>query len=229
MAEDCKALLYVPAVVGNQVTVKEFNEWYDGEHAPARLKVPGIRSAIRYKGVPMKSNPVDEPAVEPPYMAWYDMDTTQVLELPEYKQVLANASDNERRIRSKVAMLDRRVYDRIAARGALAKTPPPEYMLSVVLQPDTVSEDEFNRWYEEEHTGMISEMPGWVRSRRYKLRDASQPNVGQYLAVHEFSQADHILDGTIYKKTSTEWTQKVRAGCDQKRSEFNLYKLYRSF
>ena len=236
MAENCEALLFVPAVVGNQVTVKEFNDWYDGEHAPARLKVPGIRSANRYIDVPMPAHPVNEPAPpvnkpaeETPYLACYDIDTPQVLDSPEYKELLASASDNELRIRGKLALLDRRVYDRIAARGTLTKTPPPEYLLSAVIQPETISEDELNRWYEEEHTRLISEMPGWVRSRRYKLRGATQPNVGQYLAVHEFTEADEILDGTIYKRTGTDWTKKVMAGCDQKRREIHLYKLYRSF
>ncbi|KAJ7890554.1 hypothetical protein B0H14DRAFT_2689813 [Mycena olivaceomarginata] len=33
------------------VSEADLNDWYDNEHAPLKLTVPGVKSAIRYKAV----------------------------------------------------------------------------------------------------------------------------------------------------------------------------------
>jgi hypothetical protein len=60
-----------------------FNEVYDGEHVPNILKVPGVRSATRFKGEPftMRIGGVEskKPHEGPRYSAIYEIDSPEVL------------------------------------------------------------------------------------------------------------------------------------------------------
>jgi hypothetical protein len=65
-----------------------FNEVYDSEHVPNLLKVPGVRSAVRFKGEPFAVNIGGEEkkveAASPRYSAIYEIDGPHVLVSPEW-------------------------------------------------------------------------------------------------------------------------------------------------
>ena len=61
---------------------EEFNAWYDDEHLPERLAVPGYRSAQRWVA--------QVPADKGKYLATYELDTAAVLQSPAYLQRLNN-------------------------------------------------------------------------------------------------------------------------------------------
>ena len=71
----------------------EFNAWYDTEHIPERLAVPGFLTAIRY--VCLDGHPK--------YLAMYDLERFDVLESAAYKKVgYGNASPWTKRVTSRV-------------------------------------------------------------------------------------------------------------------------------
>ena len=53
---------------------QEFNEWYNTEHLPELLAVPGILAAARYRAV--KGGPK--------YLAFYELDSVEVLRTPAF-------------------------------------------------------------------------------------------------------------------------------------------------
>lgn len=57
---------------------EEFNAWYDSEHIPERLSVPGFRTGLRY---------MNTGGGAPRYLAMYDIDGYAVLDTPEYHRV----------------------------------------------------------------------------------------------------------------------------------------------
>lgn len=65
-----------------------FNEVYDSEHVPHLLKVPGVRSVTRYKGVPAEIAIADGtqplPSASPIYTAIYELDSPDVLKSPAW-------------------------------------------------------------------------------------------------------------------------------------------------
>jgi hypothetical protein len=61
----------------------EFNRWYQAQHVPERLAVPGFRSARRYRAVDGG----------PAYMAVYECDSIEVLASSVYRERLANPTD----------------------------------------------------------------------------------------------------------------------------------------
>jgi hypothetical protein len=68
---------------------EEFNAWYDTEHLPERLAIPGFRSARRWvaPGAPGEGK----------YLATYELDSPAVLQSPEYLARYAGATPWTRR------------------------------------------------------------------------------------------------------------------------------------
>ncbi|MDB5380366.1 MAG: hypothetical protein JWR00_4812 [Rubritepida sp.] len=69
---------------------EEFNAWYDSEHIPERLSVPGVLTGLRYThaagGVPR-------------YLAMYDLEHASVMDSPAYLRVAhENSSPWTRRV-----------------------------------------------------------------------------------------------------------------------------------
>ena len=92
--------------------------------------------------------------------------------------------------------------------------------ISAALQPASGAEEDFEKWYREEHCRMLAQCKGYVRTRRYELVHAStldrfvrsEPEVGtqvaRFLALHEFEAEDWDWDG-LGRSAVTEWAKKV--------------------
>jgi hypothetical protein len=65
-----------------QAIEEEFNAWYDTEHVPERLAVPGVETAVRFSSTT---------SAAPKYLAMYDLAAESVLDSDAYKKV---AGDN---------------------------------------------------------------------------------------------------------------------------------------
>jgi hypothetical protein len=68
---------------------EEFNAWYDDEHLPERLAVPGYRSARRWVA--------ELPRDQGKYLATYELDSAAVLRSPAYLERLNNPTPWSRR------------------------------------------------------------------------------------------------------------------------------------
>jgi len=85
-------LLFVYTDVGDgPVAEAEYHDWYDHEHGPARLTVPGLTGACRYEAV-------DD--LTPRWLALYELDSPEVLDSAEYKAVVEGGSDRDKFIMS---------------------------------------------------------------------------------------------------------------------------------
>jgi hypothetical protein len=67
---------------------EEFNRWYQTQHVPERLAVPGFRTARRYRAV----------GGGPAYMAVYECDSIEVFASKIYQERLANPTEWTRKI-----------------------------------------------------------------------------------------------------------------------------------
>ena len=66
-------------------------------------------------------------------------------------------------------------------------------------------EDEFNRWYEEEHIPNLLSVPGVVWAKR-GVNTGKGP---KYIAVYEHENSD-VRDTEAYREAvETEWTKKI--------------------
>jgi hypothetical protein len=78
-------------------------------------------------------------------------------------------------------------------------------LLLVVVDVDPEHEDEFNRWYDEEHIPEKRATRGFRSARRYASHD--QP--GRYLAVYEIDEADVVTSAEYMAQTMSERAQAV--------------------
>ena len=127
-------LFYVYTEPGS-VDEAEFHDWYDHEHGPARLAVPGFGRACRYRALDGE---------KPPWLALYELDRPDVIDSPEYKALGANASDRDKAVGAGLATLDRRVYEQISEDGSPAgRNPDPApVILAVAMSVPEGSEDD---------------------------------------------------------------------------------------
>src|ERR1051326_2141529 len=80
----------------------EFNDWYDREHIPLRMGVPGFHSAQRYV-VPGTRH----------YLAIYEMESPAVLKTPAYQEVKNHPSERTRWMLRTVGGFTRYIADQI--------------------------------------------------------------------------------------------------------------------
>ena len=185
----------------------EFHDWYDHEHGPARLTVPGIGPAYRYSAL-------DE--LKPAWLALYELDRPDVIESPEYKALSANASDRDKAVAAGLATLDRRVYEQMSDDGSpVGRNPDPApVILAVAMSVPEGSENDLAAWYTDEHIPMLLRVPGWRRIRRFRLTralDAPGTEAPDFLSVHELAGPEVLEDPGFRAAVSTPWRDRVVA------------------
>jgi hypothetical protein len=197
MTTPAPGLLFVMTDIPAEIE-PEFNDWYDREHIPERLAVPGFAGARRYRAV--------EGA--PAYQALYDLESVAVLDTPAYKRLNEAPSEWSKRIVPRFRNAHRGVYAQVFPEGAAAPAPAgTEALLLVGLAPPPGYEEEFDAWYNQEHIPALSRVPGVLRARRFAPVDGSQ----RYLAVYELADADVPLGEAWRQAAETPWTLRQRA------------------
>ncbi len=208
-------LLFVYSDPG-AVPVAEFNDWYDNEHGPARLTVPGISAGYRFQALDGQA---------PHWLAYYEM-KSGVLDSPEYKALWAASSAREKSIMSSLATLDRRVYELISDSGPVTESPAeaPAVVLAVSQSVPPAMEDDLAAWYTEEHIPMLLAVPGWRRARRYRLTSGTAP---AYLSLHELASAAVFEEPAYRAAVTTPWMKRiVDSAIGRERRVFGLHKSF---
>ncbi|KAH9848163.1 hypothetical protein C2E23DRAFT_889400 [Lenzites betulinus] len=208
-------LLFVYSEPGAAVSEDEFNDWYDNEHVPLRLPIPGFQSWARWTAAD---------GARPTFCAIYDLSSPAVITAPPYADLAHTRSARETALIARLALLDRRTYTLRepvyppAAGDAYDPRRPGPYASVVEVDVKPEGEAEFNRWYEEEHIPLLAKVPGWVRSRRFELESAgatgSEAKPGdappKYLAIHEWENPTAFETAEFKAAVSTEWMTKIR-------------------
>lgn len=80
-------------------------------------------------------------------------------------------------------------------------------LLLVMMDIDPEHEEEFNRWYEEEHLPERKTCPGFLSARRF----VSVEGEPKYLAIYDLENVE-VLDTEAYKHIAgpSEWTARMR-------------------
>jgi hypothetical protein len=176
----------------------EFHDWYDLEHVPERLRVPGFINAERW---------IDEqnPKV---HVATYDLDSTDVLTSPAYRAVGgANQSVWTKRVTGLCGRIMRYEGEQLAP-GDLTGTTAAGALLVASMNIGSDDEAEFNAWYDTEHLPQLAAVPGVLTARRFRATDTESER--RYLALY------HLRDGEVSRSdawalaANTPWTERMR-------------------
>lgn len=176
----------------------EFHDWYDLEHVPERLGVPGFLNAERWLGD-------EDPKIS---VATYDLVSPDVLRSPPYAAVGgANSSVWTKRVTGMCQPIMRYEGeqlvpgDRIAPGGAGA-------LLVATMNVDPAAEHEFNEWYNSEHLPQLAAVPGVLCARRFRASDTASPR--KYLALYHLTGPDVSRAPAWSQAADTEWTRRMR-------------------
>ena len=183
---------------------EEFNEWYNQEHIPERLSIPGVLNAARYEAL----------QGGPKYLACYELDTHQAWHSPEWQHWLNNPTEWSNRMSpSAVATtyirnLYRLIYpDNVDQQTSQADMAPVMLVgrMSVPAELDSL----FNQSYNQERLPECYSTPGYVRGRRFEA-DMGEP---KYLTIHEM-ESESVPKSPEWSDWTTRetpvWSRQVR-------------------
>jgi hypothetical protein len=174
----------------------EFHDWYDLEHVPERLRVPGFINAERWIGA-------KEPKLS---VATYDLDNVEVLHSPPY---LAVGGENGSPWTNRTARF-RKSLMRYEGEQLFPgnKTAPRDAAALLVIAMNVVPEHEaeFNEWYNTEHIPALGGVPGTLAARRYRGTGANQ----RYVALYHFASPEVPASSAWKAAGNTPWTERMR-------------------
>jgi hypothetical protein len=210
-----------------------FNAWYDEEHVPLRLGVPGFLNGRRYRAPAETSAPARASATSmapaagprdssahPRYLALYDLESIQVLDSEPYTRLIPERSERERNMLASIPYTDRRVGELVLDCAEWTNAAP--YQLVVCMTPPADAEDDFVAWYREEHIPMLLEVPGWRRSRLFRQVDGAGP---AFMAFHEIESPAVFEESSYTAAIGTPWRDRIRSSVA--RYERDLFQLWR--
>ncbi len=177
---------------------EEFNAWYDSEHLPERLAIPGFSSARRWVAP-------QAPAASGKYLATSELDSPQVLETPEY---LAHVGEHftpwSKRCLSRCVLFRRWACAQIAP-GDAAPDPAARALFFACGDVPAEHEKEFNDWYDTEHIPLLAAVPGVLRTRRF-LDPCGKP---RYIALYDLADANIAGSAPWNAALATPWAKRI--------------------
>lgn len=151
----------------------EFHDWYNTEHIPARLAIPGFVRARRFESIDGLRN----------YLAVYEIDDLEVFATPEFRALKDRPSLRTRSMLAGVSGFTRYICSTVSDRGNPAFGP----VLSVnAFKVPAQHRQAFDDWYENEHIGRLLAGAGWLRVRRFAVTE-SDDDKWTHFALHELA------------------------------------------
>ncbi|EEA25251.1 hypothetical protein PMAA_063680 [Talaromyces marneffei ATCC 18224] len=93
--------------------------------------------------------------------------------------------------------------------------------------PDLPAQD-YNDWYEQEHIPLLSEVPGWLKSTRWVLKQATSSKhsnelggkgLSNFLSVHEWESMASFKTEEFKRATNTPWRDRIIPKLDKSLEE----------
>jgi hypothetical protein len=191
------------------------------------MSVPGV--IMRFSDNPIES-PLNIPGVEAQYVAKADDDKTPswntIFFVKDISPLLASsqyydadvAASREASSPSWVicSYINGRDTAGTVERQTTPHVPPSSPIRGSILvingsTPREDKENDYHRWYDQEHGGKLTQVPGWRASRRYALSKAyGSVDVAKFYGFNLYDE-ENGLGGPEWKAGVTEWTLRIRS------------------
>ena len=175
---------------------EEFNAWYDTEHLPQVVALPGFIRGRRYAC----------DGAMPKYLAWYDTADETVEPGLHLKKFIADSSPWWRRIGGFIQHRERMNFQLKRDVGEKPREDTPWLYIVHTDIPDHIV-DEYNEWYDKEHLPRLVTVPGVIRARRYTAVSGGP----KYLTAYELTDRNAFESPEGLKARKTPWTEKMRS------------------
>jgi hypothetical protein len=168
-----KGLLYVEVDCPPELE-GEFHAWYNLEHVPERLNIPGFVSGRRYAAL----------EGSPRWLATYELTSVAVLESSEYTKWLGGPLQTAWTTRMVASTRVHRSVFRLADKRDSARTGKERRALLAVRFAASREENEtLSRWHDTEFSRELLDVPGVMSSARYEGTEGSER-----LVLYELAQ-----------------------------------------
>lgn len=171
-------------------------DWYDNEHGPARLSVPGLTNAARYKA---------SDSLTPGWLTMADLVRPEVASSESYKALATQVSAREKELIPRLKTLNRRIYELLSEKNnpsLVSSMPlPASSVLAITAQVQSTFEEDFDKW-NDEHIHDLLKLSGFLRARRFKIVDSvdltrksdlSVPKVHNSLILYDWDGDDESV------------------------------------
>ncbi len=166
-------------------TEDEFNRWYQQQHIPERLGVPGFRTARRYRAL----------GSGPAYMAVYECDSVGVLGTKAYLERLAHPTEWTTKImpsfRNMLRSACRQTWTQGTGIGGGA--------IVVQCKPLPGAEDASRRWVKQDLAQGLMQSAGTVRMSLWEADAAATGGPSPEMALR--GRADRSADWVLFLET----------------------------
>jgi hypothetical protein len=198
-----------------------FHAWYDEEHIPERVALPGVLSAQRYRHsgqaatgfMTVAKGGASLSQAPPSYMALYELADLSVLRDPGYAALKASPSAVTREMLAGSTDAARYAGDEIAMRrqagAGLAALDAP-LLYAVWFRVPQAGMRDFDAWYEQDHIPLLMDCPEWLMARRFAIPDAA-PGGFTRLALHWLADRSALDSPARYKARGTPWRARLAA------------------
>lgn len=175
----------------------EFNDWYNLEHIPQVVALPGFVRARRYHCE----------SADIRYLAWYETVDEQVEAGAHFQGLVAQPTPWSLRMRKLYGNNRERMNFKLMCEVGAPPSPDAPWMYVVHTDiPDHIVE-EYNAWYDKEHLPRCANIPGVLRARRYTATSGNP----RYLTAYELTGAEVWESPAAQVARKTPWTEKMRS------------------
>jgi hypothetical protein len=181
----------------------DFNAWYDTDHIPVRMVLPGFEGAQRYRATEGDN-----------YLVVYDMDSLDALKTPGYEQVKTAPTEQTNWMLANVHNFTRYLGTEIARHG-LAQPSDLEAPMVFATMFNVPAEHlpAFDAWISEDHIPMLMKNPDWLGVRRFAL-SVADPVPFNRLAIHYLADPAAMASPERAAARATEWRARMAAEHD---------------
>lgn len=184
---------------------QRFHDWYDTEHIPLRMDVPGFVSAQRYRDLAEGAKG---------FLAVYEMTKPDVMKTPAYQEVKTKPSELTREMLGTVSG-----FTRYIAAETSAKRQPSEGGISAIDAPllyavwfevPESAQADFDAWYELDHVPALMRCQEWLMVRRFRVVDG-EPTKANRLALHYLADRSALESPERAAARKTPWRDRLAA------------------
>jgi hypothetical protein len=203
-------LVYVVALDMEPEWEEETNRWYNEEHIPALLSVPGYFGARRYISVDG----------QPKYLNWYEIDSLETFRSDARHKAGETPWTARIRPHTKAQLT---IYEQIFPQeGILQGAAWTDISGSLGLSSggfssegglllnrqdaDPPMEADFNDWYHQEHLPALSQVPGCIAVHRFQAVEGSP----KYMAAYHLTEPGVQTSDAWKRAIDTPWSARVR-------------------
>ena len=184
---------------------QRFHNWYDEEHIPLRMDVPGFVSAQRYRDLADDAKG---------FLAVYEMTDPGVMKTPAYQEVKTKPSETTREMLSTVLGFTRYIAAETSVRrhpnerGISAIDAPLLY--AVWFEVPESAQADFDAWYELDHVPHLMGCKDWLMVRRFRVIDG-EPTSANRLALHYLGDRSALDSPERATARKTPWRERLAA------------------